>query len=92
MKYIKKINVRDPVNGNKTIDPSSLTKIELIVGSTIISTETGEITWTSNVIQIKPDDTTLEALSKLSHSVLIVYKDSEDVQVGHGTVKALDYR
>jgi hypothetical protein len=86
-----RVNVRDPIKGNSSIDPSSLSKIELIVGAVIISTATGEITWEDDVIQIKPSANKLLLLPKRAHSELVAYKDDEGTTIGQGIVVVADY-
>jgi hypothetical protein len=68
-----RVNVSDPLRGQSTIDPSTLEKIELIIGDNVVSSATGEITWVDNTIQIQPKLTTLTSLPVQSYSELVVY-------------------
>jgi len=86
-----RVNVRDPVNGDNTLNPALLSKIELIAGAIVISSETGEITWDGDVIQIKPNLTTLNIMPQRSHSVLVAYKNDEGTNIGKGVVLVVDY-
>ena len=74
-----KIPVSDPagivaniLNVDGNIDPSKLTKIELIVGDVVISSPS-EITWSSDIITITPTEQHLATLAKKSYSELVIY-------------------
>jgi len=86
-----RINVRDPVNGDRTESNTSLSKVELIVGNTIISTESGEITWSGNVIQIKPSNETKTALLGKSRFQLVAYRGEEDDLIAIGHIIVVDH-
>jgi hypothetical protein len=86
-----RINVRDPVNGDRVENSLSLSKVELIVGAVVISTDSGEITWDGDVIQIKPLVATLLTLPSRSHSELVIYNGSEGVSISSGYVLVVDY-
>jgi len=86
-----RVNVRDPVNGNNTLNPALLSKIELIAGAIVISSETDEITWDGDIIQIKPSAENLDALPKKSHSTLVAYKNDTGTNIGKGVVLVVDY-
>jgi len=89
-----RINVRDPVNGDGAIDPSTLSKIELVFSGgvdVVISSETNEITWEGDVIQIKPSEAHLQQLPKQCFSELVAYKDTEDISISYGDVLVSDF-
>ncbi len=73
---IIRINKHDPLHGDSNIDPSTLTKIELIVGDVVIASP-AEITWEGEVIQIKPTLEHLSLLNRQTFSELVIYKDGE---------------
>ena len=93
-----RVPVHDPanvvshiLNEDGNINPDSLSKIELIVGDVIISTETSEIMWKNDVIQIKPSNTRLLSLPKRAHSELVAYNNDEGTTIGHGIVIVVGY-
>lgn len=71
-----RVNINDPIKkGKSTVDPSSLNKIELLIGDKTISSASNEITWSDNVIQLKPSITTLNELPAQSYSEIVFYYD-----------------
>ena len=86
-----RINIRDPINGNKAEDSNSLSKVELIIGNTILSTENGGgITWDSDVIQINPSSEQLAALPNKAHSELVAYKGINPTRIAIGYTMVID--
>lgn len=88
-----RIPVHDPadvvghiLNENSNITPDSLSKIELIIGTVVVSTSTNEITWQDDIIQIKPSVENLSLIPKRAHSKLVVYDNDEGTKIAQGIV------
>lgn len=73
----------DLLTEQKKIDPSKLSKIELVVGDVVISSP-GEITWTNEVITLKPSIKHLALLPRQSRSELVIYVGSESITIWKG--------
>ena len=85
-------NISDPasvstvsnVDGN--LDPTKIDKIELVSGDVVISSATGEITWSGDIISIKPSLDNLELLPRQRFSELVVYDNGEKATVASGYI------
>jgi hypothetical protein len=85
-------NISDPANvstvsnedGN--LDPSKIDKIELIAGDVVVSSDSGEITWTGDIINIKPSLDNLALLPRQRFSELVVYDNGEKSTVAKGYI------
>jgi hypothetical protein len=84
------ISVKDPagavsdiLNVDSNIDPSTLTKIELVVGDVVISSP-DEITWAGDVITIKPSVDHLALMQKQAHSELVIYRNGPGNGISSG--------
>lgn len=73
-------------NENNNLDPEKIDKIELVVGDVVISSESGEITWNSDIFYIKPSVEHLAELTRRSFSELVVYKNGESATIANGYV------
>lgn len=81
--------VGDILNVDSNIDPSKLTKIELVVldnngGDAVVISSPGEITWVGDVITIKPNLEHLTLMASQSHSELVIYQGGPGSTISTG--------
>lgn len=85
-------NISDPAsvstvsNEDGNLDPTKVDKIELVAGDVVISSDSGEITWVGDIINIKPSLANLELLPRQRFSELVVYDNGEKATVAKGYI------